>query len=62
MRWMALVATLAWLVLGVSPVVAGVCPDSDGDGFTDCADNCSDSYNPGQDDTDGDLCGNRCDA
>lgn len=37
-------------------------PDTDGDTVGDCADNCSMDVNPGQDDTDGDFCGNVCDA
>jgi hypothetical protein len=63
MKLMALTATLALLVFGVSPAFAGtVCGDSDGDTVDDCSDNCSDRPNPGQDDTDGDDCGNLCDA
>jgi hypothetical protein len=46
----------------VSPALAGTCGDSDEDGVDDCEDNCSDAPNPGQDDTDGDGCGNVCDA
>lgn len=63
MKLMALAATLALLVFGVTPVFAGtVCGDSDGDTIDDCSDNCSDKVNPAQDDTDGDDCGNLCDA
>jgi len=36
--------------------------DFDGDGVPDELDNCSEAANPGQDDTDGDYCGNLCDA
>jgi hypothetical protein len=36
--------------------------DSDGDGVSDDADNCSAKSNPGQIDADGDGIGNRCDA
>ncbi|NNF15908.1 MAG: hypothetical protein HKN70_04130 [Gammaproteobacteria bacterium] len=36
--------------------------DSDGDGVGNTTDNCTDLANPGQEDTDGDLIGNRCDA
>ena len=36
--------------------------DSDLDGVEDEFDNCSDVVNYGQDDTDGDDCGNSCDA
>ena len=63
MKLMALAATLALLIFGVSPAFAGtVCGDSDGDTIDDCSDNCSDAPNPAQDDTDGDDCGNICDA
>jgi hypothetical protein len=37
-------------------------PDFDGDGVMDQLDNCSEAFNPAQDDTDGDFCGNLCDA
>jgi hypothetical protein len=36
--------------------------DTDSDGFFDNCDNCSVKANPAQDDTDGDDCGNICDA
>jgi len=36
--------------------------DFDGDGVGDNSDNCSEASNPSQDDTDGDGCGNLCDA
>ena len=36
--------------------------DFDGDGVLDDSDNCSIKANPAQDDTDGDYCGNLCDA
>jgi hypothetical protein len=36
--------------------------DSDGDGVHDGLDNCLDVLNAAQDDTDGDDCGNLCDA
>jgi hypothetical protein len=54
-------ATLALLLWG-SPALAGPLPDFDSDGVLDSADNCSDDANPAQDDTDGDACGNICDA
>jgi hypothetical protein len=45
------------------PALAGPPPvDTDGDGWIDIEDNCSDVVNPDQDDTDGDGCGNSCDA
>jgi hypothetical protein len=37
-------------------------PDFDLDGVADTLDNCLESANPAQDDTDGDDCGNLCDA
>jgi hypothetical protein len=37
-------------------------PDTDGDGIPDDVGNCIDVFNPDQRDTDGDGCGNRCDA
>jgi len=36
--------------------------DSDGDGIPDSVDNCITAPNPGQNDSDNDLCGNQCDA
>jgi len=42
-------------------VARPLCPDSDGDGVLDCFDNCIYEFNPAQDDTDGDDCGNVCD-
>ena len=54
-------ATLALLLWG-SPTLAGPPPDFDSDGVMDSADNCSDDVNSDQDDTDGDACGNLCDA
>jgi hypothetical protein len=36
--------------------------DFDGDGVADMVDNCSEDVNSLQDDTDGDYCGNLCDA
>jgi len=58
-----LVAATLVLLLGGMPALAGPPPtDSDGDGWIDIEDNCSDVANPDQDDTDGDDCGNLCDA
>jgi len=54
-------ATLALLLWG-TPALAGPPPDFDGDGVMDSADNCSEDANAAQDDTDGDDCGNLCDA
>jgi hypothetical protein len=63
MKLMALAATLALLFFGTSPAFAGtVFGDNDGDTIADNADNCSDDPNSAQDDTDGDDCGNICDA
>ena len=61
MRLTVFAATLAFLLWG-APAFAGTAPDSDGDGISDGLDNCSDDSNPFQDDTDGDDCGNLCDA
>jgi hypothetical protein len=36
--------------------------DADGDGVTDCTDNCPDAYNPGQQDADHDNFGDLCDC
>ena len=54
-------ATLALLLWGM-PALAGPQTDTDGDGWIDTEDNCSEVANPAQDDTDGDDCGNLCDA
>jgi hypothetical protein len=54
-------ATLALLLWG-TPALAGPQTDTDGDGYIDTEDNCSDVENPAQDDTDGDDCGNLCDT
>ena len=42
--------------------MAGIAPDTDGDGVRDPRDNCPDSSNPGQQDIDGDSRGDACDA
>ena len=57
-----LVATTLALLLWGTPALAGPPMDSDGDGVPDNADNCSAVLNAAQDDTDGDDCGNYCDA
>jgi hypothetical protein len=54
-------ATLAFLLWG-TPAFAGTAPDFDNDGVGDQIDNCSNEPNTGQDDSDGDDCGNLCDA
>ena len=60
-RTLLVATTMALLLWGV-PALAGPLPDFDGDGITDSADNCSEDANAAQDDTDGDDCGNACDA
>jgi len=45
-----------------TPTATPTPADRDGDGVPDAADNCLEVPNPAQDDSDGDLCGNRCDA
>ena len=64
MRWIVLTAVFALMFWGAAPALAQDCvsPDSDGDTVNDCADNCIDVANPGQDDSDGDSCGNLCDG
>jgi hypothetical protein len=61
MRRTLVAATLALLLWG-TPALAGPQTDDDGDGWIDTEDNCSEVANPAQDDTDGDDCGNLCDA
>ena len=58
MRSTAFAAALAFLLWGAPTFAA----DFDGDGVEDEFDNCSDVVNDAQDDTDGDDCGNVCDA
>jgi hypothetical protein len=57
-------ATLAFLLMIGFPVVsfAGPAVDTDGDGSFDWLDNCKAVSNAAQVDSDGDGCGNRCDA
>jgi Thrombospondin type 3 repeat len=57
-----LLATTLVLLLWGAPALAGPPTDTDGDGVYDFQDNCRTASNAAQDDTDGDLCGNRCDA
>ena len=61
MRLTVFAATLAFLLWG-TPAFAGSAPDFDSDGVGDQIDNCSTDVNTGQDDSDGDDCGNICDA
>jgi len=61
MKRTLLTATLALLLWGM-PALAGPPSDFDTDGVADHLDNCSTVINAGQDDTDGDDCGNLCDA
>jgi len=61
MRLTVFAAMFAFLLWG-TPALAGTAPDADGDGVADGIDNCSQAANDGQDDTDGDDCGNICDA
>ena len=61
MRLTIFAATFAFLLWG-TPAFAGTNPDFDSDGVGDTIDNCSERANPNQDDTDGDDCGNLCDA
>ncbi len=66
MKFIVCAATLVFLLWG-TPALAGPCTDDDADGVCDAADNCTPpnaqgSANPAQDDTDGDDCGNICDA
>jgi hypothetical protein len=58
MRLTVFAATLAFLLWG-TPAFA---ESSDYNGVGDQIDNCSEAFNPAQDDTDADGCGNICDA
>ena len=60
MKTTAIAASTALLFCLIAPVANA--QDSDLDGVADALDNCSEKANPGQDDTDGDFCGNLCDA
>jgi hypothetical protein len=62
MKWILLVASLVFLVCLVPSISIAQEPDFDSDGVEDAFDNCSIAVNTGQDDTDGDFCGNLCDA
>jgi len=63
MRSTALAAMFALMLWGAPALGQGcVSADSDGDTVNDCEDNCINVANPSQDDSDGDSCGNVCDA
>jgi hypothetical protein len=64
MKKLATMAAIGLLVCAGPALGGNSCPDgcTDGDGVGDNIDNCIDQYNPIQDDTDGDDCGNLCDA
>ena len=59
MRLTVFAATFAFLLFGTPAFANG---DFDADNVGDTGDNCSERANPAQDDTDGDDCGNLCDA
>ena len=66
MRLTTFAAAIAFLLWG-APAFAQDwdgygAPDFDADGVADALDNCSEDTNPAQDDSDGDDCGNLCDA
>ena len=58
MRSTSFAAAITFLLWGTPAFAA----DFDGDGVEDEFDNCSEAANFAQDDTDGDDCGNLCDA
>ena len=62
MRSTVLAAIFTFLLWGVPQFATGDINDIDADGILDAIDNCSQAANPAQDDTDGDDCGNLCDA
>jgi hypothetical protein len=62
MKLTLLTATLALLLWGMPAMAGPPGADFDLDGVQDGLDNCSADANPDQDDTDGDDCGNLCDA
>jgi hypothetical protein len=58
----ALLALIGLLFWGAPAFAGPGGTDFDGDGILDANDNCSIKSNSAQDDTDGDSCGNLCDA
>jgi hypothetical protein len=62
MKWIAFAASLGFWVWLVPSISIALEADYDSDGVEDYADNCSEDWNFDQDDTDGDDCGNVCDA
>jgi len=62
MMWTRLARWLAAFALLLPAIAYAQQPDGDFDGVVDALDNCSELPNPAQDDSDGDFCGNLCDA
>jgi hypothetical protein len=62
MKQIAFLATMAFLLWSTPALGGPQDPGDCGDGVGPEIDNCTDACNPGQDDTDGDDCGNLCDA
>ena len=62
MKRTLLAICLTLMLSGTTAFAGPSASDTDGDGVLDNNDNCSLKMNPAQDDTDGDDCGNLCDA
>jgi len=62
MKQITVLATALVLLCPLPGLAGGGCESFDGDEICDGLDNCSLKFNPAQDDTDGDRCGNLCDA
>jgi hypothetical protein len=62
MKRTLLAICLTLMLSGTTAFAGTTALDTDGDGVLDNNDNCSLKINPAQDDTDGDDCGNLCDA